>query len=52
MAVFIFASVWWVLSARKWFRGPVRTVEGTATPDSYDKTSVRVDEKQVSAQDR
>ncbi|KAL1694173.1 amino acid/polyamine transporter I [Schizophyllum commune] len=27
MAVFIFASLSWVLSARKWFRGPVRTVE-------------------------
>ena len=27
MAVFVFASLSWVLSARKWFKGPVRTVD-------------------------
>lgn len=27
MGVFIFASCSWVVSARKWFTGPVRTVE-------------------------
>ncbi|TRM58833.1 amino acid/polyamine transporter I [Schizophyllum amplum] len=27
MAVFIFASLSWVLSARRWFKGPVRTVD-------------------------
>ena len=48
MAVFAFASVWWVVSARKWFKGPVRTVEEV---DSYEKGGVRVDEKKVSAPD-
>ncbi|THH31098.1 hypothetical protein EUX98_g3095 [Antrodiella citrinella] len=28
MAVFIFASFSWVVSARKWFHGPIKTVEG------------------------
>jgi hypothetical protein len=27
MAVFIFASISWVISARKWFRGPISNVE-------------------------
>lgn len=27
-AVFLFASLSWVLSAHKWFHGPIRTVEG------------------------
>jgi hypothetical protein len=27
MAVFIFASVSWVFSAHKWFKGPVKTVD-------------------------
>ncbi|KAH9919732.1 amino acid permease-domain-containing protein [Fomitopsis serialis] len=27
MAVFIFASISWIVSARKWFKGPVTTVE-------------------------
>ncbi|EJF62151.1 amino acid transporter [Dichomitus squalens LYAD-421 SS1] len=49
MAVVIFASLWWIVSARKWFKGPVRTVEGTRTPDLYDKTGVRVDEKEISS---
>ncbi|KAF8909269.1 amino acid/polyamine transporter I [Gymnopilus junonius] len=31
MAVFIFASISWVFSARKWFRGPVRNVDDTPT---------------------
>ena len=34
MAVFIFASVSWVLSARKWFHGPIRTVDGDASSGS------------------
>ena len=32
MAVFVFASLSWVLSARKWFKGPVRTVDDDAPP--------------------
>jgi amino acid permease (GABA permease) len=31
MAVFIFASLSWVLSARKWFCGPVRNVDDSPT---------------------
>ncbi|PPQ70248.1 hypothetical protein CVT26_014495 [Gymnopilus dilepis] len=31
MAVFIFASVSWVFSARHWFRGPIRNVDDTPT---------------------
>ena len=27
MAVFIFASASWVISARKWFTGPIRQIE-------------------------
>ena len=27
MAVFVFASASWIVSARKWFKGPVTTVE-------------------------
>jgi len=27
MAVFIFSSLSWVISARKWFRGPVRNID-------------------------
>ncbi|KAJ7065321.1 amino acid transporter [Mycena amicta] len=30
MSVFIFASLSWITSARKWFHGPVRTVEEAA----------------------
>nr|VWO96338.1 Glyoxaloxidase 1 [Ganoderma boninense] len=48
MAVFIFASAWWVISARKWFKGPVRTVEESG---SYEKGHVRVDEKEASVSD-
>ncbi|KZT70231.1 amino acid transporter [Daedalea quercina L-15889] len=36
MAVFIFASVSWIVSARKWFKGPVSTVEGSEA-SSYDE---------------
>ncbi|KAI0713196.1 amino acid transporter [Fomitopsis betulina] len=38
MAVFLFASVSWIVSARKWFKGPVTTVE--------DHEISRCDEKQ------
>ena len=36
MSVFIFAGVYWVISARKWFHGPVRNVDELhdgGTPD-------------------
>ncbi|KIJ33202.1 hypothetical protein M422DRAFT_183525, partial [Sphaerobolus stellatus SS14] len=26
--IFVFAGGWWIISAHKWFKGPVRTVEG------------------------
>lgn len=36
MAVFLFATVSWVFSAHKWFRGPVRTIEEEEGPSAYD----------------
>ena len=51
MAVFVFASVSWVLSARKWFKGPVRTVdegEDVVQEVNHDKKSAsQVSEKEV-----
>ena len=35
MAVFLFATVSWMVSARKWFIGPVRTTEEAEAP-AYD----------------
>ncbi|KAK7026506.1 hypothetical protein VNI00_015586 [Paramarasmius palmivorus] len=35
--VIIFASASWVLSARKWFHGPVKTVEGSISESSEPK---------------
>ncbi|KAF8957124.1 amino acid permease-domain-containing protein [Flammula alnicola] len=32
MGVFVFASLTWVLSARKWFIGPVRNIDESSTP--------------------
>lgn len=33
--VLLFAGGWWIVSARKWFHGPVVTVEsGTSHPTS------------------
>ncbi|KAF9038687.1 APC amino acid permease [Panaeolus papilionaceus] len=37
MAVFLFASLSWVLSARKWFHGPVRNVDDTSTTASLNE---------------
>jgi len=37
MAVFIFASGWWIISAHKWFTGPVKTVESGSSTPSYDE---------------
>jgi hypothetical protein len=34
MGVFIFASLTWVVSARHWFIGPVRTVDDTSSTSS------------------
>ena len=34
MAVFIFASISWVVSARKWFKGPVRAVDDETSSES------------------
>jgi len=34
MAVFIFASLTWVFSARHWFIGPVRTIDDTSSASS------------------
>lgn len=49
MAVIIFAGLSWVISARKWFTGPVRTVEEKGIPGAYeDKKDSQVVEKEVS----
>ena len=47
MGVFIFASISWIFSARKWFIGPVRTVDdgSPATLDEKSSTSSVVEEK-------
>ncbi|KAI0774665.1 amino acid transporter [Trametes elegans] len=50
MAVFIFASLSWVVSARKWFKGPVNTVDETDNlAEEYrdKKEASRVEEKSV-----
>ncbi|KAI0749049.1 amino acid transporter [Fomes fomentarius] len=52
MAVFVFASLPWIFSARKWFKGPVRTVEqgpraaseGASDEKPETKEASRVDE--------
>ncbi|KAF8815441.1 amino acid transporter [Phlegmacium glaucopus] len=36
MGVFVFASASWILSARKWFIGPVRTVDDSISVSSLD----------------
>ena len=51
MAVFIFASISWVVSARKWFKGPVRTVDDETSSESASedekKSASQVVEKEV-----
>lgn len=50
MAVFVFASVSWAVSARHWFKGPVKTIEGEdGTPSDYDekKERAQVEEESV-----
>ncbi|KAI0355500.1 amino acid transporter [Trametes cingulata] len=60
MAVFVFAGLSWVVSARKWFKGPVKTVEeeeeksnsNASTPGEYDeKRGTRVEERSVGSQE-
>ena len=48
MSVFIFASLSWVISARKWFKGPVKTVEDRdGIVGEFDEKGARVEEKSV-----
>ncbi|TFK82105.1 amino acid transporter [Polyporus arcularius HHB13444] len=48
LGVFLFASLTWIFSARKWFKGPVRTVQ---EQDDFDeKEGTRVDEREVSVE--
>ncbi|TDL19592.1 amino acid transporter [Rickenella mellea] len=37
MAVFIFASGWWILSAHKWFTGPISNIEHDSRESTYDE---------------
>jgi len=41
MAVFIFASISWIVSARKWFKGPVTTAEQSTT-STYDEKQQQI----------
>ncbi|RPD67500.1 amino acid transporter [Lentinus tigrinus ALCF2SS1-7] len=56
MGVFMFASLSWIFSARKWFKGPVRTI-GTSTSDDSiahdgeeleEKNEMRIEEREMS----
>lgn len=40
--VFVFAGGWWIISARKWFHGPVITVESHSalTPHSSSESGM------------
>jgi len=42
MSVFIFASVYWIVSARHWFTGPVKNVDESQTA-SYDEKQRHLD---------
>jgi hypothetical protein len=37
MGIVILAGGWWVISARKWFKGPIRTVEGPTMSQGLDE---------------
>jgi hypothetical protein len=37
MAVFIFATVSWNISAHKWFTGPVKTIDDPTVVTDYEK---------------
>ncbi|RPD67504.1 amino acid transporter [Lentinus tigrinus ALCF2SS1-7] len=45
MGVFVFASLSWVLSAHRWFRGPVRTVDDSDSSHSAASDVGRIKEK-------
>ncbi|KAI0705733.1 amino acid transporter [Cerioporus squamosus] len=49
MGVFIFASLWWMISAHKWFRGPVRTVDyqDAHELEEKEKDGTQIDEREV-----
>jgi hypothetical protein len=36
MSVFIYASLSWVISARKWFKGPIRNLSDDSSLDEKD----------------
>ena len=48
MGVLIFAGLSCILSARKWFKGPVRTVEVGGVAGAYDEKKAQVTEQEVS----
>lgn len=45
LAVFIFASLSWVISARHWFTGPVRNIDEGASTETLGEQSPDYDEK-------
>ena len=49
MDVFVFAGLSWIFSARKWFKGPVRTVEENDNSEStFKEKDGQVMEKEAS----
>ncbi len=50
MGVFVFASLWWIISAHRWFRGPVRTVDEQepAELEEKEKEATQIEEREVS----
>lgn len=44
MGVFIGAGIYWLVSARKWFKGPVKTVELDSQEVSYDEKQHQMDQ--------
>ncbi len=51
VGVLVFASLSWIFSARKWFKGPVRTIDdaqvGSAGEVEEKETKTRVDEREM-----
>ena len=45
-AIFIFTTLYWVLSARKWFTGPVRYVSDSGEALVEPMPSIKTDDKE------
>lgn len=47
-AVFVFATAWWMFSAKKWFHGPIINVDGLSVGEKDDTPGESV-EGQISS---